>query len=276
VVLLQAYDNFARPHRSLRLPLSTTTPYAAGLMPPQWEHRTPGMAAGLMAPMWTGRALLTVQCKSLHHHSSSGCAPGVGTCVYCDRIRVHQSVHCMHQGPPLAYAPRAHAMERLHILLLDSRGRHKAHGRTHHHFRDGLGIAAVIFMCLDIWLDELRCHELHLMAIRTEASRPIMHTALGFYAHASRGQLHDIRASGHAETRAGDTRLCPCHPSPPCATRAWRYRSRGRLPLAPWDSPPVAPWVHCSCTHGGSLHSLRIGAGPWHYDRLGQPPLIPS
>src|SRR2546422_6782740 len=63
----------------------------------------------------------------------------------------------MHQGCPLAYEPLAHAMERLNVLLIDVLGRHKAHGRTRHRFRDGLGIAAVVFMRLDVRLDELRC-----------------------------------------------------------------------------------------------------------------------
>src|SRR5216683_3681521 len=66
------------------------------------------------------------------------------------------------------------------LLLLDVLGRHKAHGRTRHRFRDGLGIAAVVFMRLDVRLDAWRCHELHLVARRTEASRPVMRAATGF------------------------------------------------------------------------------------------------
>src|SRR5262249_19328556 len=95
---------------------------------------------------------------------------------------------------PLAGDPLAHPMERLDILLIDVLGRHKAHGRTRHRFRDGLGIAAVVFMRLDVGLDELRGHELHLVTIRTEAARPIMGAATGFDADAYRGQLRD---TGH-------------------------------------------------------------------------------
>jgi hypothetical protein len=35
----------------------------------------------------------------------------------------------------------------------------------------------------------LRCHELHLVAIRAEASRPVMHAATSFYPDEHRGQL---------------------------------------------------------------------------------------
>ena len=33
----------------------------------------------------------------------------------------------------------------------------------------------------------------------------------------------------------------------------------------------MAPWVHCSGTHCGSLPSIRTGAGPFHYDRVSLP-----
>src|SRR6266567_1505731 len=82
-------------------------------------------------------------------------------------------------------------MERLHVLLIDVLGRHKAHGRTRHRFRDRFGIAAVVFIRLDVRLDELRCHELHLVAIRMEASCPVMRAATGFYADEYQGQLRD-------------------------------------------------------------------------------------
>jgi IS1 family transposase len=47
VVLFQACYNVARPHMSLRVPLSAPEPPASGLIQPKWRHRTPGMAAGL-------------------------------------------------------------------------------------------------------------------------------------------------------------------------------------------------------------------------------------
>src|SRR5215470_14923836 len=79
------------------------------------------------------------------------------------------------------------------ILLVDVLDRHKAHGRTRHRFRDGLGITAVVVVRLDVRLDELRGHELHLMAICAAASRPVMRTATGFQADEHRGQLRDTR-----------------------------------------------------------------------------------
>jgi IS1 family transposase len=72
VVLFQAFYNFARPHMSLRLPLSATAPYASGLIQPKWYHRTPGMAAGLTDHVWTFRELLTVKFEPIHNQSSSG------------------------------------------------------------------------------------------------------------------------------------------------------------------------------------------------------------
>src|SRR5262249_54724775 len=76
-------------------------------------------------------------------------------------------------------------------LLVDVLDRHKTHGGPRHRFRDSLGITAVVFVRLDVRLDELWGHELHLVAIRTEASRPIMCAATGFDADAYRGRLGD-------------------------------------------------------------------------------------
>jgi hypothetical protein len=61
VVLLQAFYNFARPHMSLRLPVSEQASHASGLIQPKWRHRTPGMAAGLTDHVWTFRELLTAK-----------------------------------------------------------------------------------------------------------------------------------------------------------------------------------------------------------------------
>ena len=72
VVLLQAFDNFARPHMSLRLPLPEQEPHASGLMQPKWCHRTPGMAAGLTDHVWSFRELLTAKFEPIHNQSGSG------------------------------------------------------------------------------------------------------------------------------------------------------------------------------------------------------------
>src|SRR5262249_3646540 len=60
-----------------------------------------------------------------------------------------------------------------------------------HRFCDGLGIAAVVFIRLDIRLDELRRHALHLVAIRAEASRPVMRATTGLYAYEYHRQFRD-------------------------------------------------------------------------------------
>lgn len=72
VVLLQAFYNFARPHMSLRVPLSDPEPRASGLIQPKWRHQTPGMAAGLTDHVWTFRELLTAKFEPFHNQSSSG------------------------------------------------------------------------------------------------------------------------------------------------------------------------------------------------------------
>jgi IS1 family transposase/transposase-like protein len=72
VVLFQAFYNFARPHMSLRVPLSDPEPPALGLIQPKWRHRTPGMAAGLTDHVWTFRELLTAKFEPVHNQSSSG------------------------------------------------------------------------------------------------------------------------------------------------------------------------------------------------------------
>jgi hypothetical protein len=72
VVFLQAFSTFARPHMSLRVPLSEQAPDDAGLIQPQWCQRTPGMASGLTDHLWTFRALLTAKFEPVHNQSSSG------------------------------------------------------------------------------------------------------------------------------------------------------------------------------------------------------------
>jgi hypothetical protein len=72
VVLFQAFYNFARPHMSLRVPLSDPEPRALGLIQSKWRHQTPGMAAGLTDHVWTFRELLTAKFEPVHNQSSSG------------------------------------------------------------------------------------------------------------------------------------------------------------------------------------------------------------
>ena len=72
VVFLQAFDNFARPHMSLRVPLPEQAPHATGRIQPKWRHQTPGMAAGLTDHVWTFRELLTAKFEPLHNQSGSG------------------------------------------------------------------------------------------------------------------------------------------------------------------------------------------------------------
>ena len=72
VGLLQAFDNFARPHMRLRGPLPAQEPHGLGVIQPTGCHRTPAMAAGLTDPVWTFRERLTVQLAPIHNQSGSG------------------------------------------------------------------------------------------------------------------------------------------------------------------------------------------------------------
>jgi IS1 family transposase len=72
VVLLQAFDNFARPHMSVRLSLPDQDQHVLGLIQPQGLPRTPGMAAGLTDHVWTFRELLTAKFEPIHNQSSNG------------------------------------------------------------------------------------------------------------------------------------------------------------------------------------------------------------
>lgn len=72
VTFFQAFYNFARPHMSLRLPLTDQASSDSGLIQPKWQHRTPGMAAGLTDHVWTFRELLTAKFEPIHNQSGSG------------------------------------------------------------------------------------------------------------------------------------------------------------------------------------------------------------
>jgi IS1 family transposase/transposase-like protein len=72
VVFFQAFYNFARPHRSLRLPVGEPAGSPTGLIHPKWRPRTPGMAAELTDHVWTFRELLTMKFEPLHSQSISG------------------------------------------------------------------------------------------------------------------------------------------------------------------------------------------------------------
>src|SRR4029453_6940836 len=159
-------------------------------------------------------------------------------------------------------------MERLDILLVDVLGRHKAHGRTRHRFRDRLGITAVVFIRFDVRLDELRCHELHLVAIRTEASSPVMRAATSFHPDEHRGQLGNKGYQVMPGPAFTPHDLAPLiHPY--CVKQAL-------CEVNPEYAHLLFHWTRLLwCTvflglrnHFGSSKSIRTGAGPFHYDHL--------
>jgi IS1 family transposase len=72
VVFFQVFYNFARPHQSLRLPISESRNTTSGLIHPKWIPRTPGMAAGITDHVWSFRELLTVKLPPIQNQSTSG------------------------------------------------------------------------------------------------------------------------------------------------------------------------------------------------------------
>jgi IS1 family transposase len=71
VVFFQAFYNVARPHMSLRQPLSPGERTHSGAIRPRCRQRTPAMAAGLTDHVWTLRELLTAKCEPLESQSIS-------------------------------------------------------------------------------------------------------------------------------------------------------------------------------------------------------------
>lgn len=103
-------------------------------------------------------------------------------------------MYFINQSRPCADEPFTHPVQRLDILLVDVFGRHKAHGRPRHGFRDNLGVTHIILVRLDKGLDELGCQELDVVPMLAEAPGPVMRPAAGFDTDAYRGQL---RHKGH-------------------------------------------------------------------------------
>ena len=92
--------------------------------------------------------------------------------------------------------PLTHSVQGLEILLVDVLGWDNTHGRSCHRFSDGLGIAHIVFVRLDTWLDELGRHERDFVVMLTETSGPVMRPATGFYPDEHRGQLSDTGHQG--------------------------------------------------------------------------------
>src|SRR5262245_10695225 len=185
-----------------------------------------------------------------------------------DAILLHQSMHFIHQGRPLADEPLTHAMERLDILLVDVLDLHQAHGRTRHRFRDRLGITAVVFIRLDVRFDKLGRHELDLVPMFAKASRPIMRATTGFDADEHRRQLRD---TGH-QVMPGQA--LAIHDVAPVI-----HPHRVKYTLCDIDSEDVHLVLHWTCLlwlYGFTDRELIVahcsrsaqGAGPFHYDLL--------
>ena len=72
VTFFQAFCNFSRPHRSLRVPLPESQRCSQGAIHTKWLSRTPGMAAGITDHIWSFRELPTIKFELIHNQSFSG------------------------------------------------------------------------------------------------------------------------------------------------------------------------------------------------------------
>lgn len=72
VAFYHAFYNFARPHQSLRQPLTDIQPELVPLFQAKWQPVTPAMAAGLTDHVWSFRDLLTVKFEPIPSQSISG------------------------------------------------------------------------------------------------------------------------------------------------------------------------------------------------------------
>src|SRR5882724_4854683 len=88
----------------------------------------------------------------------------------------------------------AHAMQGLHIQLLISLDRHKAHRRPCDSLSDRLGIDIVALVCLHVRLHILRWNQPHFMSLFPQSSAKKMRTSAGFHANQP-----DVYVGGEAQ-----------------------------------------------------------------------------
>ncbi len=84
---------------------------------------------------------------------------------------------------------RTCAMQRQHRLLLYGLDRHETHVRPRHRLTNRLSIVAIVLVALHVRLDELRRHELDLVAQLDELARPVVRTGTGFHANQAGCQI---------------------------------------------------------------------------------------
>jgi hypothetical protein len=80
----------------------------------------------------------------------------------------------------LTHQPRANAMRRLQVELVNGPGWHKPHGRPLHGFGNRLGIAEVIHLALAEGEHELGGDQLHVMPEGQQLTAEMMGTYTGF------------------------------------------------------------------------------------------------
>ncbi len=80
-------------------------------------------------------------------------------------------------------------MDRQHCLLGRRLQRDKTHDRSAHRFADRFGVSRVVLVRLDIGLDELRGHQLHVVAQTKQPPSLVVRRGACFHAHSTRLQI---------------------------------------------------------------------------------------
>ena len=80
-------------------------------------------------------------------------------------------------------------MQRLTGLLFSRFYWHETHGWPAGRFTNRLGIVGVVLTALDVWFDELRRNQTHLVPQLDQLARPIMRTATGLHRYQTRFKL---------------------------------------------------------------------------------------
>jgi hypothetical protein len=83
------------------------------------------------------------------------------------------------------------SVQRRDRLLFNMLDWYKAHRSTGHRFANCFGISRVMLVGLDVWFNELRCHELDCVSSALQFARPVMGAATCSHADKTRRQVDE-------------------------------------------------------------------------------------
>ena len=104
----------------------------------------------------------------------------------------HEGTDLIDDAGALRDESLAHPMQRLEVLLRHGLDRYTVHAGTRHRFGNGVSIAPVVFVRLDVGLDVLRRHQFARVSLLPQPPRPIVGAAAGFQADQTGRKLRKI------------------------------------------------------------------------------------